>query len=49
MAVNEVWPYEQSLMAGNRVWPYEQAHNPISTVELTWNLSKIGQVVSEDK
>ena len=30
-------------------WLFEQTLNPLSTVGSTWNLVKIGQVVSEEK
>ena len=36
-------------MTVNGGWPFEQTLNPISTVGPTWNLAKIGQVVSEAK
>ena len=36
-------------MTVNGAWPFEQTLNPVSTVGLTWNLVKIGQVISEEK
>ena len=36
-------------MTVNGAWPFEQNFNPVSTVGSTWNLVKIGQIVSEEK